>query len=192
MVALKDAPEMNETEENFSTNGTTTPPAASEVNHPVSVESSQPTSENESAPQQPKIRLRQKTPITAPRIENTGPITVGNAQAALQRTIETLYESSPDMEENNEEIRTLDKQLDKLNDYMDRVEERLKEHNQRLTKMLKEQKEEREKRRQSFHERMNQNRQEDDEFSNQLAALLNRVDVSRRRATVIEDSNETL
>lgn len=74
---------------------------------------------------------------------------------------------------------------------MDRVEERLKEHNTRLTQMLKEQKEEREKRRQSFHERMQANRQEDDNFSQQLAELLNRVDMSRRRATVIEHGTES-
>jgi uncharacterized coiled-coil DUF342 family protein len=56
--------------------------------------------------------------------------------------------------------------------------------------MLAEQKEEREKRRQSFHERMNQNRQEDDDFQNQLAALLNKVDMSRKRATVVEHPSE--
>lgn len=74
---------------------------------------------------------------------------------------------------------------------MDRVEERLKEHNNRLQQMLKEQKEEREKRRQSFHERMQTNRQEDDDFQSQLAQLLNRVDMSRRRATVVENSTES-
>uniref|UniRef100_A0A7E4VSR3 Sec2p domain-containing protein n=1 Tax=Panagrellus redivivus TaxID=6233 RepID=A0A7E4VSR3_PANRE len=143
---------------------------------------------------EPRIRLRQKTPITAPRVgapevTTTPYVGTGNPAAVLQRTMEALYEAPPEIEDNNEEIRKLDSQLDHLNDYMEKVEERLKEHNERITAMLQEQKAEREKRRQSFHERMQATKQEDDDFQAQLAALLNRVDVSRKRGTVIESSD---
>lgn len=53
--------------------------------------------------QTPRIRMRNKTPITSGIKENGAPVTVGNAAAAIQRTMMgALYEGSPDFEENNE------------------------------------------------------------------------------------------
>uniref|UniRef100_A0A915D2E4 TOG domain-containing protein n=1 Tax=Ditylenchus dipsaci TaxID=166011 RepID=A0A915D2E4_9BILA len=103
-----------------------------------------------------------------------------SAAALLHRTMEALYEASPDMEDNTEEIRRLDSQLDHLNEYMDKVEERLKIHNEKLMETLKQQKEDREKRRRSFHERLEASRQEDDDFQRQLNQMLNKVDLSRQ------------
>jgi len=109
-----------------------------------------------------------------------------SAAALLHRTMEALYEASPDMEDNTEEIRKLDSQLDHLNEYMDRVEERLKAHNEKLMETLKQQKEEREKRRRSFHERLEASRQEDDDFQRQLNQMLTKVDISRNRQSMCE------
>ncbi|KAI1707560.1 hypothetical protein DdX_12396 [Ditylenchus destructor] len=85
-------------------------------------------------------------------VENGNGITTSSAAALLHRTMEALYEGTPEFEENTEEIRRLDSQLDHLNEYMDRVEERLKAHNEKLMETLRQQKEDREKRRRSFHE----------------------------------------
>ncbi|KAL3124901.1 hypothetical protein niasHT_001794 [Heterodera trifolii] len=107
----------------------------------------------------------------------------GDAGALPQRTMGALYEMTPELENNQDEIRKLDSQLDHLNDYMDRVEERLKTHNDKLMETLRQQREDREKRRRSFHERLEQSRQEDDDFQQQLSSVLSRVDSVRSKKT---------
>ncbi|KAL3115586.1 hypothetical protein niasHT_014263 [Heterodera trifolii] len=106
-----------------------------------------------------------------------------DAGALPQRTMGALYEMTPELENNQDEIRKLDSQLDHLNDYMDRVEERLKTHNDKLMETLRQQREDREKRRRSFHERLEQSRQEDDDFQQQLSSVLSRVDSVRSKKT---------
>ncbi|VDN52441.1 unnamed protein product [Dracunculus medinensis] len=69
---------------------------------------------------------------------------------------------------------------------MDKVEQRIRTHNAKLMDTLKHQKEEREKRRRSFHERLLQTQQEDDDFKRQIANILNRVDISKNRASVYD------
>ena len=98
MVAEKNAPEVNETEDASTPQTPPTEPAAQQQ-----LENSSNDLENEKpVAQGPRIRMRQKTPICAPKIDNSTPITVGDPAAALQRTMEALYEASPDMEDNNE------------------------------------------------------------------------------------------
>uniref|UniRef100_A0A0N5AKL0 V-SNARE domain-containing protein n=1 Tax=Syphacia muris TaxID=451379 RepID=A0A0N5AKL0_9BILA len=110
----------------------------------------------------------------------------GGSLAVLQRGLEALNEVSPEVDDNIEEIRKLDSQLDHLNHYMDKVEERIKAHNAKLMDTLKHQREEREKRRRSFHERLALTQQEDDDFQKQLSSILNRVDISKNRASVYD------
>uniref|UniRef100_A0A914GTU2 Uncharacterized protein n=1 Tax=Globodera rostochiensis TaxID=31243 RepID=A0A914GTU2_GLORO len=105
----------------------------------------------------------------------------GDTAALLQRTMGALHEMNPELEDNQEEIRKLDSQLDHLSDYMDRVEERLKAHNDKLMETLRQQREDREKRRRSFQERLEQSRQEDDEFQQQLSSVLSRMDSVRNK-----------
>ncbi|KAH7664883.1 Protein C15C7.5, partial [Aphelenchoides avenae] len=86
-------------------------------------------------------------------------------------------------------IRKLDSQLDHLNEYVGKVEERIKLHNAKMLETLRHQREEREKRRRSFHERLEADRQEDVEFQNQLASILHRLDISRKRQSAYDLSN---
>ncbi|VDN05087.1 unnamed protein product [Thelazia callipaeda] len=126
-----------------------------------------------------------------------------SARAVLQRGLEVLSEITPedDGSEGKQtlknqkinflaEIRKLDSQLDHLNHYMDKVEERIKAHNEKLMDTLRQQREEREKRRRSFHERIAMNQQEDDDFQRQISTLLNRVGISKNRASMYEIISE--
>lgn len=74
------------------------------------------------------------------------------AQNALARAMNTIYEPTAELADNDEEIRRLDNQLDHLNEYMAKVEQRLTAHNEKLKQTLQQQREDREKRRRSFHE----------------------------------------
>ncbi|CAJ0583271.1 unnamed protein product, partial [Mesorhabditis spiculigera] len=103
---------------------------------------------------------------------------------ALFRGMGVLQEG--ETSEETEEIRKLNSQMDHLNDYMGKVEERLKEHNKKMMETLEHQKAEREKRRRSFHERLQTNQQEDDDFQKQMAAILGRVNNMRNRASVYD------
>lgn len=136
----------------------------------------------------PVVRMRNKTPLTQTQEQApmSGTNANGNSLAVLQRGLDALNEVSPEIEDGVEEIRKLDSQLDHLNSYMDKVEERIRAHNEKLMDTLKHQKEEREKRRRSFHERLLQNQQEDDDFQRQISSILNRVDISRNRASVYD------
>ncbi|MFH4980740.1 hypothetical protein AB6A40_007449 [Gnathostoma spinigerum] len=109
-----------------------------------------------------------------------------SAQNVLQRGLEALNELAPESEDGTDEIKKLDSQLDHLNHYMDKVEERIRAHNEKLMDTLRHQKEQREKRRQSFHERMQLSQQEDDDFQRQISSLLNRVDISKNRASMYD------
>lgn len=132
----------------------------------------------------PVVRMRSKTPLaqTQPQAANGNNSTL----SVLQRGLDALNEVSPELDDGAEEIRKLDSQLDHLNTYMGKVEERIKAHNEKLMDTLKHQREEREKRRRSFHERLAQSQQEDDDFQKQLSSILNRVDISKNRASVYE------
>ncbi|KAI6241849.1 hypothetical protein M3Y99_00287200 [Aphelenchoides fujianensis] len=140
----------------------------------------------------PRVQMRNKANGAAAKPPTNGhaaappaaekPTVNGAAQSALERAMGTLHETSVENEDNNEEIRRLDNQLDHLNEYICKVEERLNAHNAKLRETLKQQREDREKRRQSFHERLETNRAEDDEFQKQLAAVLNQVNLSRRQS----------
>lgn len=132
------------------------------------------------------VRMRTKAPLsqTQPQANGATNGSNGDSHAVLHRGLEVLNET--EMDEGSEEIRKLDSQLDHLNHYMDKVEERIKAHNEKLMDTLRQQKEEREKRRRSFHERIAQNQQEDDDFQRQISTLLNRVDISKNRASMYD------
>lgn len=136
---------------------------------------------------EPVVRMRTKAPLSQTQTQaDTNGTTNGTSLAVLQRGLEALNEVSPEVDDNIEEIRKLDSQLDHLNHYMDKVEERIKAHNAKLMDTLKHQREEREKRRRSFHERLAVTQQEDDDFQKQLSSILNRVDISKNRASVYD------
>ncbi|KAI6206222.1 hypothetical protein M3Y94_00883200 [Aphelenchoides besseyi] len=156
------------------------PPATAEPSPKVESETNETTT--------PRVQMRAKSngaaakpPVnTTTNGQQANEKTVNDvALNALERAMGTLHETSPETEDNNEEIRRLDNQLDHLNEYINKVEERLNAHNAKLRETLKQQREDREKRRQSFHERLETNRQEDDEFQKQLNALLNQITLSR-------------
>lgn len=140
----------------------------------------------------PVVRMRNKPPLSQIQQEattnGTAPDAIGNSnnsRSVLQRGLDVLNEITPE-DDGSEEIRKLDSQLDHLNHYMDKVEERIKAHNEKLMDTLRQQREEREKRRRSFHERIAQNQQEDDDFQRQISTLLNRVDISKNRASMYD------
>ncbi|KAI6181770.1 hypothetical protein M3Y98_00864900 [Aphelenchoides besseyi] len=155
------------------------PPATAEPSPMVESETKETTT--------PRVQMRAKTngaaakpPVNTTNEQQANETTINSAALnALERAMGTLHETSPETEDNNEEIRRLDNQLDHLNEYINKVEERLNAHNAKLRETLKQQREDREKRRQSFHERLETNRQEDDEFQKQLNALLNQITLSR-------------
>uniref|UniRef100_A0AC35TYI9 Uncharacterized protein n=1 Tax=Rhabditophanes sp. KR3021 TaxID=114890 RepID=A0AC35TYI9_9BILA len=137
-------------------------------------------------------RLNAVSPLATNNNEGVGvnvdynTIKDGSTHSLIGRTMGILQETDPEHEESSEEIRRLDSQLDHLNEYMNKVEKRLRDHSDKLIATLQEQREEREKRRQSFHERIATAEQEDTDYKARLGQLLNRVDVSKNRASIYD------